>query len=154
MSRSQFRVSNILGLGSTAVAVAVLVGCAPSPYPDMTDTAVGGTVGTAVGAGTGALIGSSIKGGDVGDSALVGAGVGLASGLALGAAHQSAKDQDLIDRTDAQIKANRAFMIQSEGEITQMREHLRMEGTDIQVEEEEGHRLYVGPTVGTARPVN
>lgn len=154
MSRPNRCSLNIFDFSLAALMLAVLVGCAPSPYPDMTHTVVGGTMGTAIGAGTGALIGSSMKDGDVGDSALVGAGVGLASGLALGAAHQSARDQDLIDRTDAQIKANRAFMIRSEVDLRQMREHIRMEGSSIQVEEVEGQRLYVGPTIGTNRPVN
>ena len=136
------------------VTIALLTGCGFKPDVDMSTTAAGGAIGTAVGAGSGALIGHSMRGGDVGDSALVGAGVGLASGLALGAAYQAADHEAALERGREQIRTNRTTMIKTDAELGRLREKLQLEHAQMDIDPAEGRRLYVGPSIGTDRPVN
>ncbi len=125
-----------------------LVGCSNAPYPDMTDTLVGGVSGAAIGAGTGALIGNVISNGNVAKSALVGGAIGVAAGATIGALYQSAKDQGTVMINNSQIRSNDRAIKSGYQEIQETRQELLSDVSGMDVSPSSGEYRYTGQKLG------
>ena len=125
-----------------------MIGCSNAPYPDMTDTLVGGVSGAAIGAGTGALIGNVISNGDVAKSALVGGAVGLAAGAAIGALYQSAKEEAVIAVNNSQIRSNDKEIQKTYRDIRETKEELLSETSGMDVSPKTAEYRYTGAKLG------
>ena len=125
------------------------VGCSSTTSSsDLSVPLAGGAAGAALGAGTGAIIGSVIANGDVPASALVGGVVGLAAGAAIAAVYQSSMKAAELSANNNRILENHEHIQQTELEMNQVREKLRSEAANMDVDPDTTEYIYTGPTLG------